>query len=63
MRICQCTSRKKFITFSVKETNSVDVCFNTSGIQNIPNIDFVYRKLIERIKRNEYVKYLHDSLW
>lgn len=41
----------KFITDRAKETNNVDVCFNAREIQNIPNIDLVYGKLINELKR------------
>lgn len=40
----------KFITDRANETNSSDVCFNAREIQNIPNIDLVYKKLIKELK-------------
>lgn len=41
----------KFITDRAKETGSSDVYFIAREIQNIPNIDFVYSKLIDELKR------------
>ncbi len=40
----------KFITDRARETNNPDVCFNAREIQNIPNVDLVYGKLIKELK-------------
>lgn len=56
----------KFIVDRAKEINSHDVCFNAREIQNIPDVDLVYGKLLKELKElnmlRDYIIFCGDQV-
>lgn len=56
----------KFITDRAKEMNSSDISFNAGEIHNVPNIYFVYGKLLKELKEmqmlSEYIVVCGDQV-